>query len=409
MGSQTDSTNKTKPTAAKNSRPIADCRLPTGRPTWAEVNLQALTENYNTLCSLIPSPASADTSQSSIHNPRVIPVIKTDAYGHGAIQAARTLADAGAGMFAVGLIEEGVVLRQAGISQDLLVLGTNWPGQESTAIQHRLILTVDSVKSMESLDRTARDMAVFTPVHLKIDTGMGRLGMRWDSIEPLLDAFHTSKNISLKGLFSHLSSADEQDPAYTHEQVRRFEIVLLKIQKAGLNPGEIHFANSAGLLYHEPLRQWSARTGIALYGYAPDSKRSPVRLREVLTLKTKVGPIRQVMQGESIGYSRRFTASRLTRYTTLPIGYADGFRRTLAGNSRVIIRDGLVDVIGTISMDMIAVDLTDRQDVHEGDEVILLGSGNSCRVTADVWADTLETIPYEILCGIASRIPRVYV
>jgi alanine racemase len=379
---------------------------PNGRPTWAEVDLQALKDNYSKLCSLIPS--SENTPQSSISYPRIIPVIKTDAYGHGALQVAHSLAEQGAGIFSIGIVEEGAALRESGISQDLLVLGTNWMGQESTALRHRLILSVDSVRSLESLDKAAGELAVSAPVHIKVDTGMGRLGTRWDAVEPLLNALHTAKNISLKGFFSHLSSADEEDPAYTQKQERRFEDVLSKVRKAGLDPGEIHFSNSAGLLYHPKFRQWSARTGITLYGYAPDPGRSPIKLRPVLTLKTKVGLIRQVQQGESIGYNRRFTASRITRYSTLPIGYADGFNRKLGNNSRVIVRNGWADVIGTVSMDMITVDLTDRPDVREGDEVILLGYGKHCSVTADIWADTLGTIPYEILCGIASRIPRIY-
>ncbi|MEJ2247604.1 MAG: alanine racemase [Acidobacteriota bacterium] len=380
---------------------------PNSRQTWAEIDLGALKDNYSKLCSLISSPGN--TNQSSIPYPRIIPVVKTKAYGHGAIQVARCLAKQGAGIFSIGIVEEGSVLRESGISQDLLVLGTNWMGQESTALRHRLILSVDSVKSLESLDKAAGELDVSAPVHIKVDTGMGRLGTRWDSVEPLLNALHTAKNISLKGFFSHLSSADEEDPAYTQKQKRRFEDVLSKVRKAGLDPGEIHFPNSAGLLYHKQFRQWSARTGITLYGYAPDPGRSPIKLRPVLTLKTKVGPIRQVQQGESIGYNRRFTASRITRYSTLPIGYADGFNRKLGNNSRVIIRDGWADVIGTVSMDMIAVDLTDRPDVREGDEVILLGYGKHCSATADTWADTLGTIPYEILCGIASRIPRIYI
>jgi alanine racemase len=379
---------------------------PTGRQTWAEIDLQTLKDNYSKLCSLIPLPAKALTPSNRY--PRIIPVIKTDAYGHGALQVARCLAEQGAGMFSIGLVEEGVALRKAGISQDLLVLGTNWMGQESTALRNRLILSVDSVKNLESLDKEAAELAVSAPVHIKVDTGMGRLGIRWDSVEPLLNALHTAQNISLKGFFSHLSSADEENPAYTQKQKRRFEDALSKVREAGFDPGEIHFSNSAGFLYHEPSRQWSSRIGIALYGYAPDPERTPVGLRPVLTLKTKVGPVRQVHKGESIGYSRRFTATRTTRYTTLPVGYADGFRRGLTGRSRVIIRDGWADVIGTISMDMITVDLTDRPDVREGDQVILLGCGKHCSVTADTWADTLGTIPYEILCGIASRIPRIY-
>jgi len=391
----------------ENESPFRDSRLPAGRQTWAEIDLGALKDNYSNLRSLISSPEN--THQSSVPYPRIIPVVKTEAYGHGTIQVARSLAESGTGMFSIGLVEEGVALREAGISQDLLVLSTNWLGQESVAIEHRLVLTVDSVRDMEHLDRAAGDKAVPALIHIKVDTGMGRLGIRWDSIEPLLDAFKKSKNLSLRGVFSHLSSADEQNPSYTLEQKSKFEYALGKVREAGLDPGEIHFANSAGFLYHEPFRQWSSRIGIALYGYAPDPERTPIKLRPVLTLKTKVGPVRQVHKGESIGYGRRFTATRTTRYTTLPVGYADGFRRSLTGRSRVIIRDRFAEVIGTVSMDMTAVDLTDRPDVREGDEVILLGASGGCSIAADTWAETLDTIPYEILCGIASRVPRIYI
>jgi alanine racemase len=401
--------NRTE-SARKGQLPDTNSPLPVGRPTWAEIDLQALTENYRTLCSLVPPAATNIATDSSALYPRIIPVIKADAYGHGAIQIASAVAGgADVRLFSVGIVEEGVALRQAGINQEILVLGTTWRGLESLALHHRLTLALDSVKSMECLDAAAKNMDVSSCIHIKVDTGMGRLGIRWDAIEPLLDGLRQLKHLSLKGVFSHLSSADEQDPEYTLEQKRRFEHALSAIRKAGFTPGEIHFANSAGLLYHESFRQWSARTGIALYGYAPDPQKSPIKLRPVLSLKTKIGPIRQVREGESIGYSRKFTAPRTTRYTTLPVGYADGLRRSLAGHSRVIIRNGWAEVIGAISMDMITVDLTDRPDVREGEEVILLGSTTECRITASEWADTLGTIPYEILCGIASRVPRIYV
>ncbi|MBN2318728.1 MAG: alanine racemase [Acidobacteria bacterium] len=401
MDNHTDIENVTK-----NNRDDPSPQI--GRPTWAEIDLQALKDNCRKLCSLHSPSASESALNAPAKWPRIIPVVKADGYGHGAVQVTRTLADAGVKMFSVGIVEEGVALRQAGIFQDILVLSTTWQGQESLALEHRLILATDSGENIDRLDIAAGSKAVSAPVHIKVDTGMGRLGIRWDSLKSLLNSLKQSKHISLQGVFSHLSSADERDPAYTLEQKRRFERALAEFHEAGMNPGEIHFANSAGLLYHETFRQWGSRTGIALYGYAPDRDRSPVKLRPVLSLKTKVGPVRQINAGESIGYTRLFTASRDTRYATLPIGYADGFSRKLSGKCRVIIRDGWAEVIGMVSMDMIAVDLTDRPDVQQGDEVILLGTSTNCSVTADVWAETAGTIPYEILCGIASRVPRIY-
>ncbi|MBN2242882.1 MAG: alanine racemase [Acidobacteria bacterium] len=379
-----------------------------GRPTWAEIDLQALKENYRSLCSLHSPALSGNGPGMPVPPPRVIPVIKADAYGHGAAQVARALEEAGVRMFSVGAVEEGAALRRAGISQDILVMATTWRGQESQALENRLILAVDSPGAVERLNCAAGSRDAAAAVHVKVDTGMGRLGMRWDSLKPLLDSLKKSKHISLQGVFSHLSSADERDPAYTLGQRSRFERALAEFNQAGLEPGEIHFANSAGLLCHEGFRQWGSRVGIALYGYAPDRDRSPIKLRPVLSLKTKVGPLRQIQPGESVGYNRRFTASRTTRYATLPIGYADGLPRRLSGNCRVIIRNRPAEVIGTISMDMITVDLTDRPEVQTGDEVILLGTAGGCSVTADTWAEALGTIPYEILCGIASRVPRIY-
>jgi alanine racemase len=385
-------------------------RLPaTSRQTWVEIDLGALKENYSKLCSLLRDGGPETSASGASRRPRIIPVIKANAYGHGALQAASTLSEAGARIFAVGIVEEGVSLRQSGITQDILVMGTSWRGQEKLALEHRLILSLDSTVNLELLDAAAAALSAPAPVHLKVDTGMGRLGCRWNSFEDLLGGLKQSRNLSLEGVFSHLASADEEDPAYTQLQKTRFEHSLSLVEKAGLRPKEVHFPNSAGMLYHESFRQWSCRTGIALYGYAPGERPSSLNLRPALSFKTRIGPIREAQKGESIGYGRRFIASRTTRYATLPVGYADGFPRGLSGNCRVIIRDRWVEVIGTVSMDMIAVDLTGRPDIREGDEVILIGSGGSCSITADAWARKLGTIPYEILCGIAARVPRIYI
>jgi len=334
--------------------------------------------------------------------------VKTDAYGHGAAPVASALAEAGTKIVAVGNVEEGVSLRKAGISEDILVLGTMWQGQEDSALEHDLILSVDSAANLESLNTAAERKSTAAPVHIKVDTGMSRLGIRWDALEESLEAFKRCGSVSPAGVFTHLSSADEEDPAFTEKQILRFEGALSQIRDAGLDPKEIHCANSAGLLYHESVRIWSARTGIALYGYAPAPGRCPVKLRPVLSLKTRISSLREIPAGESIGYGRRFTATRTTRYTTLPIGYADGLPRKLSCNLSAIVRGKLCEVIGTISMDMITIDLTDRPEVREGDIVTLLGSDGDCSIGADTWAGTLGTIPYEILCGIAARVPRIY-
>ncbi len=395
------------PRSTPNSKlqtPNSTIQTPEGRQTWAQVDSDALGNNYRALDSLLSRSRS-----STIRNPRIIPVIKAHAYGHGMVPVAHALADAGATVFAVGVVEEGTILRQAGISQEILVLGTTWHGQEADALRHQLTLAVDAPESVHRLESAATDGAANIPVHIKVDTGMGRLGVCWDKMEPLLHSLRLANRVSLAGTFSHLSSADELDPAFTQEQIRRFECALDAIRESNLDPGEIHFANSSGLLFHERLRQWSARTGIALYGYSPDSQRSPVELSPVLSLKTRIAFIRILEVGEPLGYNRKFTASRKTRIAVLPLGYADGFSRRLSGCGRVIVQDRWAAVVGAVSMDMISIDITNLPDVKIGDEAIILGSSAHCSISAADWAELLQTIPYEVLCGIAPRVPRIYI
>ena len=373
-----------------------------GRPTWAEVDIGALTRNYRKLDALF-SPADAVSSR-----PRLIPVIKANAYGHGAVEVARALMAAGATAFAVAIVEEAIVLRDAGISADIVVLEGGWPGQERETVARGLTPTLFSPRAVRFMEQAAAERAAQASVHIKIDTGMNRLGAPWNDLAPLLGALNSAGHLSVTGTFTHLACAEEEDQGFTHEQVARFRNALSAIRAAGIDPGEIHVANSAGLLYGQNLRAWSARPGIALYGYPPAPGRCTEDYEPVLSLKTRIGHLHAMEAGESVGYNRRFTASRRTRVATLPAGYADGFQRSLSGRSRVIIRDCWAEVLGTVSMDMMAVDVTDIPDAGEGDEVILLGRSSRCRLDAEVWADLLGTIPYEILCGISTRVPRVY-
>ena len=367
-----------------------------GRPTWAEIDLDALAGNYASLAALV------DVRR------RLVPVVKADAYGHGAVQVSRSLSTAGATAFAVAIVEEAVELRDAGISQEILVLEGAWPGQEQDVIAHRLTPALFSPDGVRRLELAAAARSVQAPAHIKIDTGMIRLGAAWNDLGPLLQALSEAEHVRVAGTFSHLACAEEDDLGFTGEQVSRFRRGLHQIRNAHIDPGEIHLANSAGLLYWDELRSWTARPGIALYGYPPAPPRCTVGLKPVLTLKSRIGRIHTVPPGESVGYSRRFVAERHTRAATIPAGYADGYSRSLSGKARVIVQDRLVDVIGTISMDMIVADITDVPGAEVGDEVILLGSSADCRVDAADWASLLGTIPYEVLCGISPRVPRVY-
>jgi alanine racemase len=382
------------------------CHMPLGRPTWAEIDLQALVHNFNALSSLLTSHLPVRSAPG--FTPRIIPVIKADAYGHGAAQVARALAAAGATMFAIAQVEEGVALRKAGISQAVLVLDGSWPGQEKELLHHKLIPAISSLDSLMRIESAVQSDSSPVPVHIQVDTGMARAGIPWDNTGAFLKALSQARHIQLAGTFSHFCSAEEEDLSCTYEQLRRFEHVLSQMRHQGLNAGEIHFANSAGLMYCAETRQWSGRPGIALYGYSPSPQRSSLALRPVLTLKSRVGDVRTIQPGESVGYNRKFVASRVTRLANVPIGYADGYCRALSGRSRVIIHDRWADVLGTISMDMIVIDLSDLPEVCEREEVIILGSSANCRMDAHIWAELLGTIPYEVLCALGPRIPRIY-
>ena len=381
--------------------------------TWAEIDLRALVENYRALSALLESPSVSATQppivnrQSSIVN-RLIPVIKADAYGHGAVPVARALLGAGAQILAVGMVEEGIALRDAGIPAEILVLGGAWPGQEREALRCRLTPAIHSSEGVARLERAARETEAQVRVHLNLDTGMSRLGIPWDGMDPVLEALAKTTRLVLAGTLSHLACAEEEDPSFTQEQIRRFHHVVARLEARGLNPGELHLANSAGLLFHAELRAHSARPGIALYGYAPAPARCPIALQPSLSLKSTVCQIHTLSPGTSVGYNRLFVAPRVTRAATLPIGYADGYRRSLAGKANAIVRDRKVPVLGSVNMDMIVIDVTDVADVREGDEVILLGSSAGCRIDAAAWAELLGTNPYEILCGIGPRVPRIY-
>jgi alanine racemase len=390
---------------------------PDGRPTWAEVDLTAVEENYRTMSSLLrvggmgPSLGSLERSgmaQAMTLPPRILPIIKADAYGHGATAVAQTLAAMGVAAFAVAIVEEGAALRRSGIGQEILVLQGAWPGQEIECLANQLTPVIYSPDGIRRLEQAACSRGGVVPCHIKVDTGMARLGVSWDALEPLVEELKRARHLELRGTFTHLASAEELDPAYTQEQIRRFECSLRTIRGAGLLPGELHCANSSGLLYHDQLRHFSARLGISLYGYAPAPERCPVPLRRALSLKTRIGRLQTVAPGQTVGYNRRFKAVRHTRAATLPVGYADGYRHALTGRGRVIIHDRWAPVLGAVAMDMIVIDVTDIPEVAEGDEVILLGSSPHCRMDARDWAELAGTIPYEVLCGISPRIPRVY-
>ena len=371
------------------------------RPTWAEIDLDALAANYRLI------------QQKVGQGVEVMAVVKADAYGHGAVMCARRLAGEGASWFGVALPEEGIELREAGIELPILCLGGFWEGQAAACIKYRLTPVIYRVDMLEALDRAAREADVVADVHLKIDTGMGRLGFRFDDLAQILIAAKRFTNLRVDGLMTHFAAAD--DPAcesLTENQVARFASAATAFREAGYQPRYLHSANSAGIYSHSEAWGNLIRPGGVLYGLWRDVlpvTDEPPQLQPVMSLRSQIVLLKWVPVGETIGYGCTFEASRKTLVATIPIGYDDGYPRSLSNRGHVIVRGVCASVIGRISMDLTLVDVTGIPDVALSDDVLLMGLDKSSglAVTAEEVAKLSGTLSYEITCGIGKRVPRV--
>lgn len=370
------------------------------RPTWAEVSLSALAENYRTLksCLALGTPLMA--------------VVKANAYGHGAAECARALAAAGADWFGVALVEEGVGLRQAGIAEQVFCLGGFWRTQGELILEHNLTPALFRMDLAEELDARAKDAGRIVNFHLKVDTGMGRLGVRMEEVAEFVRALRRFENLRLDGVMTHFADADGVTPDYTDGQIRRFEEAVSILRELGFAPSWFHLANSAGLHAFPQAHGNLARAGAAIYGLVRDvlsPRLEPLPLKPVLSLKSRIVLLKTVPAGASLGYGCTFTTSRESRIATLPIGYADGFHRAHSNNGRVIVRGRFAPVVGRVSMDLTILDVTDIPGVELGDEVVLLGEQHGLRISAEDLAAEIGTISYEVLTGISARVPRQYI
>ncbi len=377
------------------------------RPTEAVIDLAALAHNYRVAVEVGGRPA--------------IGVVKADAYGHGAVEVARELVGQGCPMLAVALVEEGLELRRAGIAAPILVLGAAYGDRYDLLVRHRLVPVVFEASHLRGLAEAARAAGVRAAAHLKIDTGMGRVGLRPQALPELLELARRTPEVGLEGLCTHFASADLEDRGLTERQVALFDGAAEAMRRAEMPLRFRHLANSAGTVDYPAARQDLTRPGILLYGYLPmlASARSPLanqvagRLRRVLEWRTAVVQLKTVEAGTPISYGGRWVAQRLSRIATLPVGYADGYPRQLSGRpgfgrAEVIIRGRRAPVAGTVCMDMTMVDVTDVPGAAEGDEVVLLGARGGEAIDADELADRAGTISYEILCGVGRRVPRRY-
>ncbi len=371
------------------------------RPTFAEIDLAALRENYATIRASVPSRAA------------ILAVVKADAYGHGFLEICRELERQGVDAFGVAFLAEAIQLRKSGIDKPILLLGGIYPGQEKKCVGFNISTTVFSLEQAKALDLAAGRLYRKALVHLKVDTGMGRLGIPYDQIPAMLDALKLLPNLYLEGVVSHFASADELDESgqyFTRLQVERFEWVVQQIRRAKFAPRYLHIANSAGALLKDYPFCNLVRPGIALYGALPsDDFQGRLSLRPVMRLKSRIAMLKWVEPGTTISYGRRFTASRRSLIASVPVGYADGYPRALTNKGEALVRGERVPVVGTVCMDWIMLDVTGLDGVMVDDEVLLMGEdqqGNSIR--AEELAKWAGTIPYEILCGISKRVPRVY-
>jgi alanine racemase len=370
------------------------------RPTRAVINLTRFKQNMQNIKSL----TDPDTAMMA--------VVKANAYGHGALQIAGHAVKAGAGWLGVAIPEEGMELRNNGISAPVLVLGGADREQCRISVMYNLTQAVPSLETAHLLNGCAAEYGRKARVHVKLDTGMGRIGFhRIEELEALVKELHSMKNIVLDGAFTHFAAADETDPAYTEEQIKRLDKMLNIIRESGIHLKWIHASNTAGVFQFPRANYNMVRCGIGLYGYYPSHdvmKNATVSLLPVMQWETEVVHIKDVDANSCISYGRTYSASTSRRVATLPVGYADGYNRLLSNRGSVLIHGKRAPVIGRVCMDQIMIDVTNIPEANIGSKVVLLGEQGKEKITADELADLCGTISYEILTSISERVPRIY-
>lgn len=374
------------------------------RPTWAEISLSALRQNFRLV-------------QQHV-GPNVIAcaVIKADAYGHGATPCALALEAEGTKWFGVTTTDEGVPLRAAGLRGRILLMTGFWRGEEEEVIRRKLTATVWEPWHVELLNRAAQSLgAPVQPVHLKIDTGMGRLGVSPENLPAICDAIKRSSHVSLEGISTHFASAEVLDAPENARQIEKFEKAVRMVREQGLSPVMRHTDNTGAIFAQSETWNEMVRPGLALYGYVlphikngKPSNGNPLALRPVLSWKSRIISLKEVAAGQALGYSGTYVTKASAKIAVLPVGYADGYNRALSNRGRVIVRGNYAPIVGTISMDLTLVDVTAVPGAEVGDEVLLIGSSGETRVDAPELARHCGTVPYEILCGISKRVPRLH-
>lgn len=365
------------------------------RQTWAEIDLEALASNVIEIKRLMKKET------------KFCAVVKADGYGHGAIPVAGAVLDAGADELAVAILGEGIELRQAGFSVPILVLGYTPPYQAPLVVAHRLTQTVFSLDVAEALSQAAVAAGVTAKIHLKIDTGMSRIGVSYKKAGEFAAMIAALPGLEIEGVFSHFATADHEDKTYAQYQFRCFQEALRQIEGCGIDIAVRHMANSAAIIDMPEAHLDMVRPGIILYGLGPSGDGSgKINLKPAMKLKSRLAYIKDVAIGTAVSYGCTYTTDRECRIATLPVGYADGWSRALSNKANVWLRGQRAPIIGRICMDQCMVDVTDVSGATPGDEVLLFGGAE---LPTDEVAGQMNTIVNELLCMVGKRVPRLYI
>jgi alanine racemase len=370
------------------------------RPTWAEVSLEDLIFNFNSVKRFVGDGI------------RIMAVVKADAYGHGAAECATALENANVDWLSVALLEEALELRDNGITVPILVLGGVWSGQEEIFVKHSLTPVLYRPEIAESLNLAARNSGSTLNYHLKIDTGMGRVGIDPASIGEIADHLSSFDHIRLDGVMTHFAVADDlAQRKFTQDQIRIFAEAVETLHEKGFRPNYLDMANSPGAVAFPESRGNLVRIGGALYGLGDDILPAGIELpdlKHVMSLRSKIAFLKEVSAGVPLGYGLTYVTRRPSKIATIPIGYHDGYRRGLSGRAMVIVNGHFAPVVGRISMDWTLIDVTDVPNVKVEDVVTLIGEDGNKYIPASELSGILDTISYEVTCGISARVPRLY-
>jgi alanine racemase len=375
------------------------------RPTVATVSLEAIQANFRALRDLVAREAGAAGPSAAV--PGLICVVKANAYGHGSSAVGPALEAAGASMLACADIEEGVSLRLAGVTIPILVFGAMSVSELDGIFEHALTPTVSTPAAARALESMAARRGVTLHCHLKIDTGMNRLGFRFDNLRRTMPDVINSAHLRFDAVYTHLATADDPESGFLEEQRCRFDQAVAALGALGLRGVRRHAANSAALL--RDTRCWYdfVRPGLLLYGVVPPPLGADIGLRPALSLTSRIVAVKGVRAGEGTSYGLRWRAERPSTLAVVPAGYADGLDTRMAGRASVLVRGRRVPVVGSVCMDMLMIDVTGL-DVSPGDEVVIIGAQGGEEITAREMAAAIGTIPWEVVCRLGSRIERKY-